>query len=155
MIHPVFHAILHRPDLLVQHLSNHVALIKAEAAATGRSLVMKGAAAVVAGLLLLLALGLTGVAVMLAFMAGFHSALVAVPAIAWGLMLISVGLALRPSAAKQARQEVMHEIEADLTLLRNVKGEQHERERLAGSGEDPPRTLTSRPARAHGLSESA
>jgi len=153
MIHPLFNAILHRPDLLVQHLSNHVAFIKAEAAATGRSLAMKAAAALLAGLLLLLALGLTGVAVMLAFMDGFHSALIAVPAIAWGLMLISIGLALRPSAATEARKEVMHEIEADLTLLRNVKGEQHERERLAGSGEDPPRTLSSRPAGAHGLQE--
>ncbi|MBO9515880.1 MAG: phage holin family protein [Variovorax sp.] len=154
MIHPIFTAVLHRPDLLARHLSNHAALMKAELAATGRSLALKAIAALFAALLLLLALGLTGVAVMLAFAQGFHSALIAVPAIAWGLLLISVGLAMHRSTAAQAREEVMREIEADLQLLRHVKGEtdERERERHAGIGEEPPGPLARRAAGPHGLS---
>lgn len=129
MFHPFFKAVLQRPDLLVQHLSNHIDLIKAEAATTGRSLAMKGVAALLAGLLLLLALGLTGVAVMLGFVHAFHAALVAVPGVAWAFALLSLVPAMRRSPAAQAQREVMSEIEADLAVLREVREEQDERER--------------------------
>lgn len=59
MIHPIFKTALKRPDLVIHHLANYSELIRCE------GLLVQAGAAVLAFISLLVALSLTGVAVML------------------------------------------------------------------------------------------
>lgn len=126
MIHPIFMTVLRRPELVFTHLVNYAELVKGEIASLGTSLAIRAAGAATALIALLLALGLTGVAVMLGFVHGsFHWVLVAVPGVAWLLVLIGVVLALR-STVKEKVEDVKDEIEADLRALRLVKEARHD-----------------------------
>lgn len=121
MIHPIYMTALRRPDLVATHLRNHVDLVKQELGDAGRSIAYKVAGAVVALVALLLALGLTGIALMLGAMHGsFHWALVAVPAFAWVLTIAGVMVAMKASVRDDV-QDVKEELEADLAVLRTVK----------------------------------
>jgi hypothetical protein len=121
MIHPIYMTALRRPDLVAAHLRNHVELVKAEVADAGRSVAYKAAGAIVALVALLLALGLTGIALMLGALHGsFHWMLVAVPGVAWLLTAIGVAVAMK-SSVRDDVQDVKDEIEADLSALRTVK----------------------------------
>lgn len=121
MIHPIFRAVLRRPDLLAVHLANYVDLLKGEAVSLATSWAVRAAGGVVAVVSAMLALGLTGVAVMIGFLHGsFHWVLAAVPGVAWVLAAIGVALAMR-STTKEKVEDVKEEVEADLTVLRKVK----------------------------------
>lgn len=121
MIHPIYMTALRRPDLIAAHLRNHVELVKKEVADAGRSVAYKIAGAVVALVALLLALGLTGVALMLAAVHGSsHWMLIAVPGAAWLLTAIGAIVAMK-SSVRDDVQEVKDQFEADLVALRNVK----------------------------------
>ncbi|MDQ7957752.1 MAG: hypothetical protein RET84_17715 [Pseudomonadota bacterium] len=121
MIHPIFKTALRRPDLLATHLGNYAQLVKGELAAAGAALALRAAGAAVAVVALLLALGLTGVAVMLGALHGsFHWALLVVPGVAWVLAAIGAVLTMR-SGVKEKVEEVKDEVEADLRILRSVK----------------------------------
>jgi len=122
VIHPFFTVLLRRPDLIARHLGNHVDLIRAELSAAKRAMLVKAAGAVVAGVCLLLALGLTAVAIMLGVLQGFHWALVVVPGVAWLLFVIGLVAAVRAAVVPKA-QEVQQQFEADLDLLRVVRKE--------------------------------
>lgn len=125
MIHPIYMTALRRPDLVAAHLRNHVDLVKHEIADAGRSVAYKAAGAIVALVALLLALGLTGIAVMLGVLHGsFHWVLAAVPGVAWLLTLIGLVVALK-SSVRDDVQEVKDELEADLAALRTVKEARH------------------------------
>lgn len=119
-MHPIFITTLRRPDLVIRHLSNYGEMVKAELAAVGRSFALRAAAAAVALVTLLLALGLSGIAVMLGFLQAYHWVLLVVPGVAWALSAISILYALRPSV--QAHVDgVKDEIEADVRMFRLIK----------------------------------
>jgi hypothetical protein len=121
MIHPIYMTALRRPDLVAAHLRNHVDLVKKEFADASRSVAYKAAGAIVALVALLLAMGLTGIALMLGALHGsFHWVLVAVPGVAWLLTAIGVAVAMK-SSVRDDVQDVKDEIEADLAALRTVK----------------------------------
>jgi len=122
MAHPIFSVILRRPDLLARHLSNHAELIGAEFAQAKRALVRKAAAGLGAGVSLLLALGLSATAVMLAVVERFHWALIAVPGLAWLIFIACAVTAVRATVQPKA-EEVREQVEADLDLLRHVRTE--------------------------------
>ncbi|MGJ7506308.1 hypothetical protein [Variovorax sp. GT1P44] len=121
MIHPIFKALLKRPELVVQHLANYVDLLKYELTDVGKGLLVQAVAGVVAAVSLLLALGLTGIAVMLGLLAGrFHWSLVGVPAVAWVGALVGGLLATR-SKLREDVKGVSDEIERDVRVLRLAK----------------------------------
>ncbi|MDM0032264.1 hypothetical protein QTI33_09000 [Variovorax sp. J22P271] len=121
MIHPFFKTALKHPDLVVRHLANYMALLRCEAKDAGKGLLIQISAGVVAVISLLLALGLTGVAVMLGFLYGrFHWVLALVPALAWLCALTSGFMAVR-SRVPQDVKDVREEVELDLRALRLAK----------------------------------
>lgn len=121
-MHPIYGALLRRPDLLAAHVSNYVALAKEEAGSVARGVAVRAAAGAAAGVAILLALGLTGVAVMLgAIHDEFVWALVIVPGIAWLIGVIGLLLALRPAQMEVVR-DLKTQVEADVAALR-VAGE--------------------------------
>ncbi|MDN4592256.1 hypothetical protein DBA29_27680 [Xenophilus aerolatus] len=121
MLHPIFRAVLRRPDLLAVHLANYVELLKGEAVSLATSWAVRVAGGAVAVVSAVLALGLTGVAVMLGFLHGsFHWVLAAIPGAAWVLAASGVALAMR-STTKEKVDDVKEEVEADLSVLRKVK----------------------------------
>ena len=121
MIHPLFKATLKRPDLVMRHLANYADLVQCEASDIGKSLLRQAVAGVVATLSLLLALGLTGISVMLGVLNGrFHWALVAVPAVAW-LVALTGALLARRSKFREDVKDVREEMELDLKVLALAK----------------------------------
>ncbi|MEJ8852183.1 hypothetical protein [Variovorax rhizosphaerae] len=122
MIHPIFVTVLRRPELFFTHLANYAELVKSELAAFGSSLAMRAASAVVALVALMLALSLTGVAVMLGFLRdSLEWVLVIVPGVAWLLAVIGAVLAMRSSSVMKKVDDVKDELEADVRALRLVK----------------------------------
>lgn len=125
MIHPIYMTALRRPDLVAAHLRNHVELVKKELGDAGRSIAYKVAGAIMALVALVLALGLTGTALMLGALHGsFHWALLAVPGVAWVLTIAGVIVAMK-SSLRDDVQDVKDELEADLAVLRTVKEARH------------------------------
>lgn len=121
MVHPIFMTVLRRPELLFTHLANYAEFVKAEVSSLGCSLAIRAASVAVALVALLLALGLTGIAVMLGFLQGaFHWVLVIVPGVAWLFMLIGVTLAMR-STVKEKVNDVKDEVASDSRMLRLIK----------------------------------
>lgn len=121
MIHPIFMTVLRRPDLFATHLTNYAELVKSELSAAGLAFAARAAAGAIAFVALLLALGLTGVAIMLGVMQGvFHWILAVVPGIAWLLAAIGAAFAMR-STTKEKVEDVKEELEADFRVLRMVK----------------------------------
>ncbi|MEJ8851839.1 hypothetical protein [Variovorax rhizosphaerae] len=122
MVHPIFMAVLRRPELLFTHLANYAELVKGELSAFGSSLMMRAASALVALVALMLALSLTGIAVMLGVLHGaFQWVLVIVPGVAWLLVVIGATLAMRSSSVKEKVDDVKDELEADVRMMRIVK----------------------------------
>ena len=112
---------LRRPELLFNHLGNYAELLKAELTSIGSSLALRAAMAAVALVSVLLALGLTGIAVMLGFLHGsFHWVLVIVPGVAWLMALIGA-LYARRSTLQEKVHDVKEELEADMQMLRLIK----------------------------------
>lgn len=121
-MHPIYNTLLRRPDLLAAHISNYAALAKEEATAAVRGVATRAVAGATAGVSILLALGLTGVAVMLGAVHGeFVWAMVIVPGIAWLIAAIGLFLVLRP-AQTEIVQDLKKQVEADVAALR-VAGE--------------------------------
>lgn len=125
MIHPIFMAVLRRPDLLAQHAANYVALVRENVADVGKGLAMRAACWGVAAIGLLLGLGLGGVAVMLGVLHGrFEWVLLAVPGAAFVIALLGVIVALRP-VIKPEVDELREQMEADRAALRLMKESDH------------------------------
>jgi len=126
MIHPLFLTVIRRPDLLLKHAANYAELLKIELTSMGLSLAIQIAGAAVALVALLLALGLTGIAIMLGFVfETFHLVLVVVPGVAWMFVLVGTVFALR-SGARATIKELKHEVGLDFELLRLIKEVEHE-----------------------------
>ena len=97
MLHPIYSTVLGHPELIADHVANYSALIKEEVAQAGRGLIARVVAGVLAVVSVLLALGLTGVAIMLGSINGsFHWALVIGPGVALLIAVIAGYLAMKP-----------------------------------------------------------
>lgn len=120
-LHPLFRVALRHPDLIADHLANHVAHVKAQASAAARSVGRKLAGGAIAIVALLIALNLTGVAVMLASMQGrWQPALIWVPAVAW-LVVLAGGLVAWRESTRSEVQDVKDEFHADAEMLALIK----------------------------------
>jgi hypothetical protein len=114
-------AVLRRPDLVARHLANYGQLVKTELSTVGASLALRAAAALVAVAALLLALGLTGIAVMLGVLQGrYHWVLVAVPGVAWLLCVVSA-LYARHSTVSDRIDDIHDELHADARMFEMIK----------------------------------
>jgi len=126
MVHPIFMAVLRRPDLLAQHAANYVALLREIVADVGKGLAVRAACWGVAAIGLLLGLGLGGVAVMLGVLHGrFEWVLLAVPGVAFAIAIVGAIVALRP-VVKPEVDELREQMEADRVALRMMKEAGHD-----------------------------
>ena len=122
MLHPIYSTVLGHPELIADHLANYSALIKEEVAQAGRGLVKRAVAGVLAVVSALLALGLTGVAIMLGAVNGsFHWALVIVPVVALLIAAVAAYLALRP-VLSHGFDDIRAQLSADMHALHVAGG---------------------------------
>lgn len=120
MIHPIFVTALRRPELLVRHFSNYVALLRSEVNDIFKGVAGQAVAGILALVFVLLALGLTGVAAILAGIDRFHWVLVMVPGISWLCAIAATFVAMRSRLRKDIN-DVREEVEIDMTILRLIK----------------------------------
>lgn len=117
MFHPIFSTVLRHPELIAEHASNYAALVRLEAAEASKGLIARLIAGVLAAVSAMLALGLTGTAVMLGVMQGnFHWVLVAVPGVSAFIALISGYMAARP-VEFHGFSELRTQVDADIHAL--------------------------------------
>lgn len=120
-LHPLFRVALRHPDLIADHFANHVEHVKAQGVDAVRSIVRKLAGGAIAVIALLIALNLTGIAIMLATLQTQVSpALVWVPATAWVIAFIG-GLVAWRENVRSEMQEVKDEFKADAEMLALIK----------------------------------
>jgi len=118
MFHPIFTTVLRHPELIAEHASNYAALLRLEAAEASRGLAARLIAGVLAAVSAMLALGLTGMAIMLgAIHNNFHWALVAVPGVSALIALVAGFIAARPMQF-HAFNDLRAEVDADIHALR-------------------------------------
>jgi len=121
MLHPLFSALVHRPDLVVDHAAAYAALLQAEAQQAGGQWLarMLAWAGVAAGALLFVLFA--GVALMLGLMMErFHWVLLALPGLCLLLTLLAYGRASRP-AVGEAFADLKAQFEEDLDALRSLR----------------------------------
>jgi len=117
MLHPIFYTVLRHPELIAEHASNYAALIRLETAEASKGLVARLIAGVLAAVSAMLALGLTGTAVMLGMLQGsFHWVLVAVPGVSAVIALIAGYVAARP-VEFHGFNELRAQVDADIDAL--------------------------------------
>ena len=122
MLHPIYSTVLGHPELIADHVANYSALIKEEVAQASRGLVTRIVAGVLAVVSALLALGLTGVAVMLGMVNdNFHWALIIVPGVALLIAAISARVAMRPSVS-HGFDDIKAQLSADMHALHVAGG---------------------------------
>jgi hypothetical protein len=117
MFHPIFSTVLRHPELIAEHASNYAALLRLETAEASRGLIARLIAGVLAAVSAMLALGLTGTAIMLGALQGFHWVLVAVPGASAVVALIAGYVAARPIAF-HGFDELRSQVDADVHALR-------------------------------------
>ncbi len=118
MLHPLFSALIQRPDLALDHASAYAALINQEARAAGDQMVKRGVAWALAGVAGCMFIVLTGVALMLGFLNNqFHWILVAVPGTALLLTIVALVRAQQPLTAENF-PELKAQIASDARALR-------------------------------------
>ncbi|MCS4511080.1 hypothetical protein [Xylophilus ampelinus] len=122
MLHPLFTVLIRKPELLVEHVSGYVALLQEELTSMGTGVAVKVAAWGVVLVMGCVFLVLSGVALMLGALHGFHWALLAVPGTVFLVMLIALFLARRPNTAKRF-EDIKAQLDADVMALR-IAGEQ-------------------------------
>lgn len=118
MFHPIFSTVLRHPELFAEHASNYAALLRLEAAEASKGLTGRLVAGVLAAVSGMLALGLTGTAIMLGVVqGGFHWVLVAVPGVSAAIALIAGYVASRP-VEFHGFNELRAQVDADIHALR-------------------------------------
>ncbi|MGI4778900.1 MAG: hypothetical protein ACRYGA_12395 [Janthinobacterium lividum] len=125
MLHPIYSTVLGHPELIADHVANYSALVKEEIAKVGRGFVVRIVAGAVAAISAILALGLTGVAVMLGGVDGtFHWVLVIVPGVAFLIAAIAAYFMMRP-VLSHAFEDLRAQLSADMHAL-HVAGVGHD-----------------------------
>lgn len=120
MLHPLFSTIIHRPDLVVDHLSAYGDLLHQEISSAGSELLTRAMGWVAAVFAAIIFLGFAGIAVMLGFMIGhFHWVLVIVPGVPLIIAVIAILMAKRPLGGEYFK-EVKAQIKSDGQALHAV-----------------------------------
>jgi hypothetical protein len=121
IVHPIFSVLVSRPELVMEHVAGYAALVKEEASTAGADVTRRAAAWAACGLGALLFLLFTGIAAMLGAVAGFHWALIAVPAVPLLIAAIAFAMA-RKRTPGMAFAELRAQLEADAQALRTLGG---------------------------------
>lgn len=122
MVHPIFSVLIHRPELVMDHLAGYAALAREETTTVGKQVAKRAAAWAVALVCALVFLILAGVALMLgAVNDRFHWALLVVPGVALALAVAAVLVARKPLPDK-AFIELKAQLDADAQALRTLGG---------------------------------
>jgi len=120
MLHPIFSVLVHKPELVIDHMAGYAALVQEEASSVGGEVMRRAVAWGVAALSALVFLVLAGVAVMVGTLHGqFHWVLVVAP----GVPLVSAVVAwniARQRLPAQAFSELKAQLDADAQALRTI-----------------------------------
>ena len=120
MLHPIFSTLIHRPELVIDHVAGYAALVQEEASTVGGEVARRAIAWGVAVVGLLVFLVLAGVAAMLGVMHGqFHWILVLAPALPL-LLAIAAWNVARKRLPSQAFAELKAQLDADAQALRTI-----------------------------------
>lgn len=120
MIHPIFSVLIHRPELVIDHVAGYAALVQEEASSVGTEVAKRAIAWGVAVVGILVFLILAGVAVMLGVMQGeFHWILVLAPGSALLVSVLAWNVARQRLPAK-AFTELKAQLDADAQALRTI-----------------------------------
>ncbi len=120
MLHPIYSVLIHRPELVMDHVAGYAALVRDEASTVGAQVARRAIAWGVAALCLLVFLVLAGVALMLGALHGqMHWLLLAVPAVPLLLGGAAVSVACQRLPAR-AFAELRQQLDADAQALRAV-----------------------------------
>ena len=125
MLHPIFSTVLGHPELIANHLAGYAALNKEEASQASRGTVTRLVSGALALLSALLALSLSGMAVMLGVLHGsFNWVLVIVPGVAI-LMAVVCGLIARRPTQTHAFADLRTQFKADVHAFNSVREHHH------------------------------
>lgn len=120
MLHPLFSTLVHRPDLVVEHVSAYAALLQAEASAAGSEWVRRALAWMLVAAGVLLFLVFAGVALMVGvLMNQFHWVLLAVPGLFLFIALLAYNRASR-SVSVSSFADLKAQFDSDVRALRSV-----------------------------------
>jgi hypothetical protein len=120
MLHPIFSVLIHKPELVIDHVAGYAALVQEEASSVGGEVAKRVIAWGVAVLAFVVFLVLAGVAAMLGTMQGeFHWVLVAAPGAALALAVLAWTFARKRLPAK-AFAELKAQLDADAQTLRTL-----------------------------------
>lgn len=121
MLHPLLSTLVHRPDLVVDHLSAYAGLLHAQVDAASRQWLRCSLTWLVAAGAAVLFLGLAGIALMLGLLLSqFHWALVAVPGF---FLLVAVLASLRAKSVLPAPvfADIQAQWDSDVQALRSMR----------------------------------
>ena len=120
MLHPIFSVLIHKPELVIDHVAGYAALVQEEASSVGGEVAKRVIAWGVAVMAFVVFLVLAGVAVMLgALHDEFHWVLVAAPGAALALSVFAWTIARKRLPAK-AFAELKAQLDADAQTLRTL-----------------------------------
>lgn len=120
MLHPIFSVLVHRPELLVDHLAGYASLLREETSSVGLEVAKRAIAWAVVAVGLVVFLVLLGVAIMLgAAQDRFHWTFVVVP-LAPLALAIGAWTVARKRLPEKAFTELKAQIDADAQVLRAI-----------------------------------
>ncbi len=118
MLHPIYATLLHRPDLVADHLLAYADLLQLQSQDLRKALRDRGLACLVAVMGATLSLVFAGTALMLALLLDrFHPALIMLPA-GFALLALVAGLLARRRLSTPAFTQIKAQWEQDLQALR-------------------------------------
>ena len=120
MLHPLFSTAIHRPDLVVDHVTAYAALLQAEAWSAGTAWMNRLLAWLLVALGAVLTLVFAGVALMLGLLLDqFHWVLLAVPGACAALTLLAYSRASR-ATPPASFTDLKAQFDSDVRTLRAV-----------------------------------
>ena len=120
ILHPIFSVLIHKPELVFDHVAGYAALVQEEASSVGGEVAKRVIAWAVAGVGAIVFLVLAGVSAMLGVMQDeFHWILLVVPAIPLVLALLAWNVACK-RLPSQAFAELKAQLDADAQTLRTL-----------------------------------
>jgi uncharacterized membrane protein YqjE len=120
MLHPLFSAIISRPDLAADHVSAYVDLVHEEVSDAGADLVKRTLAWAIAAMSGLLFVVFAGVALMLGLLMNqFHWILIAVPGVMLAVAFIAFGRA-RSTVPAERFGQLKAQLKNDVEALRSA-----------------------------------
>jgi hypothetical protein len=119
-MHPILVALWRHPEVFAAHAANYILLLRQESAVAARDMVVRAVFGVLAGVMLIAAIVLTGIAILLGFAyEEFVWSLVIVPGICWAVAAIGARVATR-SIHTTPFGLMKVQVHADALLFRSV-----------------------------------